>query len=104
MTLSLRVDENVDATCDRIWPDERVTIRSFEVDAKGAQKPIVEMNEEGDAIRLRRLSSGETYKLTLKHDSLEGLENAVDLPVLRVDLHRTKLGPNKGDAKNVDED
>ena len=104
VTLSLRVDENVDATCDRIWPDEKVTIRSFEVDVKGPQKPIVEMNGEGDAIRLRRLSAGETYKLALKHDSLEGLGNAVDLPVLRVDLHRTKLESNKGDAKNADED
>ena len=104
MTLSLMVDENVDATCDRIWQDEKVTIRSFEVDSKGVQELIAEIDDKGDAIRLRRLLAGKTYKLILKHDSPKGLKNAVDLPVLRVDLHRTQLESDKGDTKNVNAD
>ena len=104
VTLSLRIDENMDATCDRIWPDEKVPIRSFEIDVKGAQEPIVEMDDEGGAIRLQGLSAGKTYKLVLKHDPPEGLENAVELPVLRVDLHRTRLEHREEDSGNVNED
>ena len=103
VTLSLKVDENMDATCDRIWSDEKVTIRSFELNASGAKEPMVEINDEGDAIRLCGLLAGKTYKLALKHDSPEGLENAVELPVLRVDLSRTRLESNKENSENVND-
>ena len=91
--LSLRVDENMDATCDRVWPDERVLLKSFEIEARGVSAPSSKMEDDKRAIQVRGLSAGTTYKLVLEYEVPEELANLVEVPVFRVDLHspqRTK--------------
>ena len=85
--LSLRVDENMDATCDRVWPDERVLLKSFEIEARGVSAPSSKMEEDKRAIQVRGLSAGTTYKLVLEYEVPEELANMVEVPVFRVDLH-----------------
>ncbi len=91
--LSLRVDENMDATCDRVWPDERVLLKSFEIEARGVSAPSSKMEDDKRAIQVRGLSAGTTYNLVLEYEVPEELANLVEVPVFRVDLHspqRTK--------------
>lgn len=85
--LSLRVDENMDATCDRVWPDERVLLKSFEIEARGGPAPSSKMEDDKKAIQISGLSAGTTYKLVLKYEVPEELANLVEVPVFRVDLH-----------------
>lgn len=86
--LSLRVDENTDATCDRVWPDEDVILRSFNITASGAVAPSCNLEPGGRAIRINGLSSGETYQLEIEYETSQELVAAVGTPVFRVDLQR----------------
>ena len=90
VSLSLRLHENVDATCDRIWPDETVRIRRFTIDAgEGAPKAI--RSHDGLRVRLQGLVAGETYRMTVEHDAPEVAGNLNDSSALRVVLHRPQL-------------
>lgn len=99
--LSLRVDENTDATCDRVWPDEYVRLRSFRIRRRASRATGADgrLTEDGKAIRLTGLSPGTIYELTVDHESAaEGLAGAVGAPILRVDLHRpAPVGDDDGD-------
>ena len=62
LELSLVVDENTDATCDRVWPDERVTLEVVEINVSsdhGAspgmspQAVVAPGGQRGDALRSR---------------------------------------------------
>ena len=86
--LSLRVDENTDATCDRVWPDEDVLLRSVNISARGAVAPNCQLEPGGRSIRISGLSAGETYQLELEYESPPELVAAVGTPVFRVDLQR----------------
>ena len=89
--LSLRVDENTDATCDRVWPDEYVRLRSFRIRRRASRSTSADgrLTDNGTAIRLTGLSPGTVYELAVDHESAaEGLDGAAGAPVLRVDLHR----------------
>lgn len=86
--LTLRIDENIDATCDRIWTDENVLLKSFKFNTNGAPEPSGKLEDDGRAIRIHGLSAGINYELVVEYELPEDIENAVDIPVLRVDLHR----------------
>ena len=94
--LSLRVDENADATCDRIWPDEDVPLKSFRIDNGAA---VARLTDDGKSIRLSGLSAGSVHQLAIEHTPPEGLARAVRVPVFRVVLHR----PLPPETTNVDE-
>ena len=99
VSLSLRLHENVDATCDRIWPDETVRICRLSIDAgEGAPKAI--LDHEGLRVRLLGLVAGGTYRMTVEHDGLEGTGNLSESTALRVVLHRPQIeadgGPSDG--------
>ena len=86
--LTLRIDENIDATCDRIWTDENVLLKSFKFDSNGTPVPSGKLEDDGRAIRIQGLSAGINYELVVEYELPEDIENAIGAPVLRVDLHR----------------
>ena len=87
--LSLRVDENTDVTCDRIWPDEDVPLRSCRI----ADESTVtgRLTEDRRSIRLSGLSSGSVHQLTVEHAIPDELAEIVRAPVFRVELRRLLL-------------
>ena len=100
--LSLRLDENTDVTCDRVWPDEDVRLKSFRIRRNARSQlsvPGGRLTEDKKALRLTGLSAGAVCELTVEHESTtEELEGAVETPVLRVDLHRpAPAGDDDGD-------
>ena len=84
--LSLRVDENTDVTCDRIWPDEYVPLKSFSM--AGAGSVVGRLTEDGRSIRLSGLAAGSVHQLTVEHAMPEELAGAVQVPAFRVELRR----------------
>lgn len=90
ISLSLRLHENVDATCDRIWPDETVRIRRFTIDA-GEGAPNAIRSHDGLQVRLQGLVAGKTYRMTVEHDVPEVAGNLNESSALRVVLHRPQI-------------
>ena len=85
--LSLRIDENTDATCDRIWTDEEVSIKSCQIRAEGSGKTVEgKLEDDGKTIRIRGLLANENYSVTVDYDTPDGFLDAVRAPVFRVDL------------------
>ena len=85
--LSLRIDENTDATCDRIWTDEEVSIKSCQIRAEGSGETVDgKLEDDGKTIRIRGLSANENYSVTVDYDAPDGFLDAVRAPVFRVDL------------------
>ena len=84
----MRIDENIDATCDRIWTDENVLLKSFKFDSNGTPVPSGKLEGDGRSIRIHGLSAGVNYELVVEYELPEDVANAVGTPVLRVDLHR----------------
>lgn len=99
--LRLRIDENSDATCDRVWQDEEVTIRSFHAEDENGQVLRGRLQDGGTTIRLSGLMAKTTYRLTLEHDGPSGLREAVRAPVFRIDLHKPQ-GAVERDAGDGD--
>ena len=89
VVMSLRVDENSDATCDRIGADESVRLTSVspsEGAASFAQTPS--LYGGGDGIRLRGLEAGVSYEVDVGFTSPAGLDESVEAPVFRVELRQ----------------
>ena len=86
--LSFRVDENTDATCDRVWVEERIGIKSFEIDAEDGEIPECKIEDEGKVLRMSGLTNGVVYKLRVVNEYPEDLEKVVENPVLKIDLHK----------------
>ena len=95
--LTLRIDENIDATCDRIWTDENVLLKSFKFDPNGTPVPSGKLEDDGRAIRIQGLLAGKNYELVVEYELPEDIEKAVSTPVLKVDLHR----PQSTSERNV---
>ena len=91
--LSICVDENVDATCDRVWPDEEVTLNSFKIEHDNTHSLECKLDRGNTALWLGGLAPGVTYKIVLEHECPDDLANAVSVPVFRVDLHRPTSPP-----------
>ena len=88
--LSLRVDENNDVTCDHLWADERVHIRSAKHAGKSiARKDFVLVDGQPVAVRLRALSAGQDYRVDVEYEVPDSASTTgIRQPVLRVELVR----------------
>ena len=85
--LRLRIDENTDATCDRLWPEEGVVLKSFEGDGPDGVALSGQLEDANTTIRLRALVAGK-YKLAIKYDAPKDFDRAVRAPVFRINLHK----------------
>ena len=95
--LRLRIDENADATCDRVWQDEEAVIQSFQAH-DGTGNALKGWLEDGNkAIVLVGLVAKTIYRLTVEHEAPADL-GAVQTPVFRVDLHRRQKPEDDGAA------
>lgn len=92
--LSLRVDENNDVTCDRLWADERVRIRSAKVSGKTIPwKDLVFVDGEPVAVQLGRLAAGRDYRVDVEYEAAGSTSIAgIRQPVLRVELLQRPVG------------
>ena len=99
ISLSLRLHENMDATCDRIWPDETVRIRRFAIDA-GEGAPNAIRSHDGTQVQLQGLVAGKTYRMTIEHEGPESVGNLDGSSALQVVLRRPQPqadgGPSDG--------
>ena len=88
--LMLRVDENVDFTCDRIWQDEDVTVRSFHIAlAEGdGPSPQAEIIANGRFVKIHGIAADTDYEVLVEYNAPPELASVVDRPVLRLELHR----------------
>ena len=85
--LRLRIDENTDATCEYVWTDEDVSLKSFKIESDGSgEAPIGEVKDGENVVRIRGLAAEKTYRLTVEYDAPEGFSEAVREPVFRVEL------------------
>ena len=85
--LRLRIDENTDATCEYIWTDEDVSLKSFKIESDGSgEAPSGEVEGDENVVRIRGLAAKKTYRLTVEYDTPEGFSDAVKDPVFRVEL------------------
>ena len=89
VVLRFRIDENADATCDRLWQDEEVVIKSFTAtDTNGvAVAGHLESDGGGTSVRLQGLAAG-TYRIAMEYKVPPGFDETVHAPVFRVDLAR----------------
>ena len=85
--LRLRIDENSDATSERIWPDQDVALKSFKIESDGSGESLVgEIQDGGNVVRIRGLDAQKSYRITVEYDTPEGFSEAVREPVFRVEL------------------
>lgn len=93
--LILRVDENTDVTCDRIWQEEEVSMRSFSI--KTANEPRKHVESEivpgGKIVKLHGLSQDTIYELDIEYNTPQELARVVGTPVFRLELHRPPNPP-----------
>ena len=87
VSLSLRLHENVDATCDRIWPDQIVLISKFAFRDTG-QTPRAVRDRDGREVRVYGLVAGQTYEMVVEHAAVDAAEGVGWGVALRVVLHR----------------
>lgn len=103
--LVLRVDENTDVTCDRIWQDEDASITSFSIRTMDADGKAVEseIDSSGKFVRVRGLSQNTTYQLDIEYNTPQELASIIGTPVLRLELHHPPNLP-KGKERKRDVD
>ena len=100
--LALRMDENADATCDRIWTDEDVMIRSLRI-ATGDGEPEVqcEVIQDGHYARIKDISANTQYEFKIDYETPQAIENIIDAPAFRLELLRppkqTEQQPNQAE-------
>ncbi len=83
VSLSLRLHENVDATCDRIWPDQIVHISGVRFRGEGQGRPSnADRGRHGEEVRIRGFVAGETYQVEIEHEAVEGLGGNAALRVV----------------------
>ena len=87
--LMLRVDENTDSTCDRIWKDENVTIKSFHIQTADDKGALIESEiaADGQFVKIRGISAETNYGVWVEYETSQELESVVETPVLRLELH-----------------
>lgn len=85
--LRFRIDENTDATSDRLWPDEDVMLSSFVCEDSNGAPLSGQLEDDKTSIRLLGLTAG-TYTIAIEYNAPPGFDDAVRAPVFRVDLHR----------------
>lgn len=102
---TFKVDENTDSTCDRVWPDEDVAVKSFLIKpaAGNAAQPASEIVSEGRFVKIRGIAAGANYEVRVEYAVPAGLLGIVENPVLRMELHRPPLRPRPTQARNSEE-
>ena len=98
--LTIHVDENTDFTCDRIWQDEEIAVKSFHIAPANDKDPVlvseITNTENGQFVKIHGIAANTEYKVQVQYEVPHGLETAVALPVLRMELHRpTKSRPQQ---------
>ena len=88
--LTIQVDENSDFTCDRIWQDEGVTVKSFRIAPADDNDAALtsEITPDGRLVKIRRIAADTEYDVCVEYDLPQELATVVTLPVLRLELHR----------------
>ena len=87
--LTIRVDENTDFTCDRVWQDEDVSLRSFRiVPTDGSTPPEYEIVEKDRFVKIQGIVANTDYEVRVEYDAPSELTNIVERPVLRLEMHR----------------
>ena len=100
--LTLRVDENTDITCDRIWKDEDITITSISIsNTADGTKPEYEVMPGGRTVRIRGLTGKDTYDVQFAYAVPQQLAATVGAPTFRLELHRPPT-PTRHPAKKSD--
>jgi len=92
VSLSLRLHENVDATCDRIWSDQVVAISKFVFRGNG-RTPRAATNDSGTELRMHGLVAGEMYEIVVEHEAMD-TEDLGGGSALQVVLHRAWQPPD----------
>lgn len=102
---TFKVDENTDYTCDRVWPDEDVAVKSFLIKpaAGNAGQPAAEIVNEGRFVKIRDLAADTAYEVRVEYAVPAGLAGIVENPVLRMELHRPPPPPQPNQARNSEE-
>ena len=90
LMMALKVDENSDSTCDRLGPDEQVTVRrvNFTQNDAGAT-PKATIQSGGKAVRLQGAKAGVDYQMEIEYQTPDGFDVSVNAPVFRIELVRT---------------
>ena len=94
LELSLVVDENTDETCDRVWPDERVTLEAVDINVPSDQSaspggsPQAVVAPGGNAATLSGLAPGVRYLCTVLSSVTGKLTEGTGLPAFRLELAR----------------
>ena len=85
----LLVDENTDATCDRIWRDEDVSIKTFDVRVMddNMEAPEYQIWDDRNA-RILGMAASTRYEIDIECKITDEMANLVEMPVLRVVFYR----------------
>lgn len=90
LELSLVVDENTDETCDRVWPDELVTLEAVDIkapsDHSASPRAIIAPGES--VARLSGLAPEVQYLCTVLSSARGTLTEGAELPAYRLELFR----------------
>ena len=91
--LALRIDENNDVTCDHLWADERVHIRSaWHAGTPVPESDLVLVDGERVAVRLGAIVAGRDYRVDVQYEVPGSASTAgMRQPVLRVELMRRSV-------------
>ncbi len=87
--LTIRVDENTDFTCDRVWQDEDVSLKSFRiVSTDSSTPPVHEIIEKGKFVKIQGIVANADYEIQVEYGVPPELTNIVERPVMRLEIHR----------------
>ena len=94
LELSLLVDENTDETCDRVWPDELVTLEAVDIEVPSDHalstdaSPRAVVVPGGSVATLSGLAPGVRYLCTVSSFARGKLTEGAGFPTFRVELSR----------------
>lgn len=102
---TFKVDENTDYTCDRVWQDEDVAVKSFTITPvdKGAPRPRSEIINQGRSVKIRGIAANIDYKISVEYETPADLTDVVAMPVIRLELHRPPPKPKTNQVRNNEE-
>ena len=89
----VRLDENADSTCDRVWEDEDIALKNFWIASEASGGKVIACTITSDRrwAEIPEIKAGENYSIKIEHAPLPAdLVAAVRHPVLRIDLYKPK--------------
>ena len=96
--MTLRVDENTDFTCDRVWRDEDVTIKSFAISPTDQTRPTPTSTvmPDGQTVKVQGVEAKVDYDIRFEYVAPQELTQTVDRPVFRLELFRPQAPKKSG--------